>query len=188
MNVTVFKCLMCNDCCFFSNEGESPIVLPDEKRLLLREAIRFNIKPESLTFKPYEVYNVRDTNVEAYIVLSYRWIIRGYCPFYNMEERKCLIHKVKPLSCSMFPLILNVTFNLVHVSDRCRWVRENLDLILRSNPKDVFPYEIKCLIEAFTRIHRFTTLLKSKFKTIRRIDVDNLPSNVKLVDIDQVLP
>lgn len=59
-------------------------------------------------------------------VTMYRWIILGYCPFYDKDNKLCTIHSVKPLACKMYPLLFNPRTGEVLVSKDCPWVEETV--------------------------------------------------------------
>ena len=179
----VFQCLRCDKCCYFYHEYESPIVFPHERRLLEEKARELDLDLSELVFEPYEVYRV--DREDLYIIVAYRWVIRGYCPFYDREHRRCMIHKVKPLSCKMFPLILNITCNAVHVSEACTWVRNNLNYVLSSNPTDVFRDEIKALLEAYILFFNHLNTIKMKYGEYRKVEPDDIKQD-KLLEVDKI--
>jgi len=177
-----FTCLRCDRCCYFVCEQELPIVFPYEKRFLIEKARELGISGK-ISFKPYEVYRVNEGR--EYVVVAYKWIIRGYCPFYDKTSRACKIHQVKPLSCRMYPLILNVTHNAIHVSEACCWVRNNLNYILSSNPADVFQEEIKALLEAYILFINYINLIKDKYGDLEKVPPEHVKYS-KLIDVDKL--
>jgi len=110
------------------------MVFEDEKAVLEEEAAKRGIK---LSFEEIGVVNGQRI---------YRWVIDGWCPFFDKRSRKCTIHSKKPLACRMFPLILRRD-GAVEVSQACIWVRLN-------NPRDLseFPFEAQALVEAAKRL------------------------------------
>lgn len=110
-----------SDCCRFDSPDDAPVVLEEEIPVLQREAEKIGVK---LNFVPYGEYNG---------VKLYRWVIEGWCPFYR---GKCTIHEKKPLSCRIYPLVLNLKTGEIYLSDRCLWVKIN-----GPKPLDHFPSE-----------------------------------------------
>lgn len=102
-----------------------PVVLEDEIPTLQKEAEKLGVK---LTFIPYGEYNG---------VKLYKWVINGWCPFYR---GRCIIHTKKPLSCRMFPLVLNLKTGEIYLSEKCTWVKIN-----GPKPLDYFPNEKEAL-------------------------------------------
>lgn len=176
-----FTCLRCDRCCYFVSDQELPIVFPYEKRFLIEKARELGVSGK-IAFEPYEVYRVSG---ERYVIVAYKWIIRGYCPFYDRSGRACKIHQVKPLSCKMYPLILNVTYNAIHVSEACRWVRDNLSYILSSNPADVFQEEIKALLEAYILFLNYVNLIRDRYGSLEKVPLEHAKYN-KLIDVDKL--
>ncbi|WP_243681320.1 YkgJ family cysteine cluster protein [Vulcanisaeta souniana] len=85
-----FLCLRCDECCYFDNEERGPILFEDELTRIraLAKSRGFDIKYRELSINGMKVY---------------RWLIRGYCPFYDKGGGKsCTIHAVKPLACRMY--------------------------------------------------------------------------------------
>ncbi|MEM0370352.1 MAG: YkgJ family cysteine cluster protein [Pyrobaculum sp.] len=99
-----------SDCCRFENIEEMPIVLEEEVEILRREAAERG-------FDLYFEYVGTHRGVKLF-----RWIIRGWCPFY---KNKCTIHEKKPLSCKIYPLVLNLKTGDIYLSERCLWVKLN---------------------------------------------------------------
>lgn len=110
-----------SDCCKFEKIEEMPIVTEEEVEILQKEAAKRKI---SLEFTPVGRHNG---------VTLYRWIIEGWCPFY---KNKCSIHEKKPLSCKIYPLVVNLKTGEIYLSERCLWVKLN-------GPRDLdyFPVE-----------------------------------------------
>ncbi|MEZ0319154.1 MAG: YkgJ family cysteine cluster protein [Pyrobaculum sp.] len=114
-----------SDCCKFESVDDMPVVLEEEIPVLKSEAEKIGVE---LRFQPYGEYNG---------VKLYKWIIYGWCPFYR---GKCTIHEKKPLSCRMYPLVLNLKTGEVYLSDKCLWVKIN-----GPKPLDYFPHEKEAL-------------------------------------------
>ncbi|MBP1448574.1 MAG: YkgJ family cysteine cluster protein [Thermoproteus sp.] len=123
------------DCCYFKSEEENPTAFYDEVLRLRREAEKRGL---SLEFK--ELGEINGARI-------YRWIIRGWCPFFDKISRRCTIHQEKPLACRMFPLVLDVKNGNVYLSENCLWVREN-----GPHPLDDFPNEKKALSKVVSRL------------------------------------
>jgi len=109
------------DCCKFEAYEDMPVVLEEEVEVLKREAEEIGAK---LEFEPIGSYNG---------VRLYKWIIRGWCPFY---KGKCTIHEKKPLACRIYPLVLNLKTGEIYLSEKCLWVKVN-----GPKPLDYFPAE-----------------------------------------------
>lgn len=122
------------DCCYFTRPEESPLVFEDEKRRLEEEARKRGVE---LTFE--EAGSANGTRI-------YRWVIRGWCPFFDRRSRRCTIHDRKPLACRMFPLILRRD-GAVEVSQACVWVRLN-----KPSSIEEFPAELEAVKRAAIRL------------------------------------
>lgn len=135
--VAKFTCLHCDNCCFFEREEQGPLVFSDEARRLRRLARERGVE---LTFKEVKVNGVT----------MYRWVILGYCPFYDRESKLCTIHPVKPLACKMYPLLYNPRTGEVVVSKDCPWVNEAVENggVSLSD----FPNEVKALHKVVVRL------------------------------------
>ena len=143
----IFKCYRCSDCCTFTDPRDYPKVFPWEKRSLEKKAVKYGTG--KLKFIPEIMYY--DPFSEKYIVLLYRWIIGNKCPF--NKELKCTIHGEHPLSCKMYPLIVNYSDHTLRVGLQCKWIREHFNIITSGiNPRQVFPKEFEYAIKAFTVI------------------------------------
>ena len=132
-----FRCLRCSHCCFFSSLKESPILLEEEVRKLKELSKERGIKLE-------------------FVKISeglFRWVILGYCPFYDPVRRECTIYNERPLACRMFPLLINPSNGEVSVSKACDWVRANFSEVVKSNPWKVFPEEMKAVVTVYKRLH-----------------------------------
>lgn len=129
-----FTCLRCEECCYFDDEERGP--------LLFREEVeRIKVLARSRGVEP------RFREVKA--LGMYRWLIRGFCPFYDREGRLCSIHSIKPLSCKMYPLLYNPINGEVVISRECPWVRDNEHKGLSLSN---FPNEARNLVEVVKRI------------------------------------
>lgn len=152
MRVPRFECLFCERCCYFERVEEAPTVFPWEKRLLeeLAEERGF-----SLEFEPILVFRDREGRCA---VALYRWVIKGFCPFFHLPSRKCTIHEKKPLACKMYPLLLEMPSGRLMLSAKCEWVKrmgERLVRRLESKPDlipRVFPGEFEAARTAFTEV------------------------------------
>lgn len=131
-----FKCYRCIHCCFFVTPNDYPVLLKEEVNRLRNLAKKYNV---NVTFK-----KIND--------IFYMWVINGFCPFYDVKERRCLIHNEKPLSCKIFPLLLNIKTREISASMMCDWVAKNIKVITNLNLQEVFPDEVKALIELYKRI------------------------------------
>jgi len=127
-------------CCFFRNYEDMPVVFPWEKRKLEELS---SLIDEDLVFKPYIVYSVGDKN----IVVLYKWIINGLCPF--LRNNKCSIHEYKPLTCQMYPLLVGWDDNTLRVSLECPWIKDNISKVKRLDPAKVFEKEYSVAVKVF---------------------------------------
>jgi len=134
--MTRFKCLRCSHCCFFTGEHDYPVVLEGEVRVLEEEARKRGI---SLTF-------IRIANG------FYLWAIEGFCPFYDFASASCTIHEKKPLSCRMFPLLLNIARGTLNVSLMCDWVYVNRERVFKGDVREMFPDEVGAVNELLSRL------------------------------------
>ncbi|MFP3306648.1 MAG: YkgJ family cysteine cluster protein [Thermocladium sp.] len=140
-----FKCLFCDKCCYFSGEEQCPIVFPDEAEKLRDLAAKVGA---SIKLKELRVNGAR----------MYRWIIDGYCPFYDRDKRICTIHNEKPLACRMYPLLYNPRTGEVIISRDCPWVNDNPTKLTLDN----FINEAKAVEEVIWRIHKVKIELVKK--------------------------
>ncbi len=132
-----FRCLRCLHCCFFSRPEESPVVFSWEAARL-RELLE-DTGADNTEFEPYEVWR-RDG---LCVVLLYRWVIRGFCPFYDVRSRTCRIHPEKPSSCRIYPLLLAVPTGELRISGACDWVERNMWIVKRGDlVEKVLPGEV----------------------------------------------
>ncbi|MCG2863425.1 MAG: YkgJ family cysteine cluster protein [Vulcanisaeta sp.] len=136
----LFRCLRCDECCYFDNEERGPILFEDElARLKVLAAERgFEIRYRELVINGVKVY---------------KWLIKGYCPFYDRENRACTIHPIKPLSCRMYPLLYNPNTGEVLISKECRWVSDAINSGEEVGLEN-FPDETKALEEVLSRLYK----------------------------------
>ncbi len=142
-----FTCLRCKNCCMFSVIEECPVVYSFEKDYLEELSRELGV---TLRFTP-----LRHSSDGTPIL--YRWIIRGRCPF--NDNGLCLIHDRKPLSCRMFPLLIDVANGKVMLSSNCTWVKRHSAYIkdLEDNPEllfQLFPEEMEAALTAFVLFHK----------------------------------
>ena len=147
-----FECLFCDHCCFFKEDYEMPTVYPWEKRLLEEEAEKRGLH---LEFEPLTVYRDREGRCA---IAMYRWVIRGYCPFFDRETKKCTIHESKPLACRMYPLLVELPSGKLMLSGKCDWVRreKGVERLLARRPDligKVFPSELEAAKQAFIEMN-----------------------------------
>ncbi len=135
-----FKCYRCFHCCFFTSPNEYPIITESEMKKLEEVSHKYNVR---LQFK--------------YLGgIFYLWIINGFCPFYDIANNSCKIHKQKPISCKMFPLLLNIRTGEVHISYLCDWVQANLRKE-NIDPQEVvkaFKSELEVAIKLYNQVTR----------------------------------
>ncbi len=133
-----FKCYRCFHCCFFTSPNEYPVITDLEMKKLKELGRKYNVR---LQFK--------------YLGgIFYLWIINGFCPFYDIAKNSCRIHKQKPTSCKMFPLLLNIRTGEVHVSYLCDWVQANLRK-RNIDPQEVvkaFKNELEVAIKLYNQV------------------------------------
>jgi len=175
-----FVCSHCIYCCFFRDPIECPVLFPWEKRSiedLLGEEV-------NTTFKPLEVW--RDSKGTCVVTL-YRWIIKGFCPFYDIFTRGCRIHEIKPLACQMFPLLIEVPSGRVMISSKCLWTKKNLGLLKELNTPEAiartFPLEFSA---AITVLQQYTSILEA-VREERLVRVNDFSSCKLLVDVDSYM-
>jgi len=157
-----------------------PLLFPWEKRKLEEYADKLN-NGHKLLFKPFLVYFDYPRNL--YVVVLYRWIINGLCPF--NRDNQCIIHGDHPLSCKMFPLIVGVYDNTLRVSLACNWVKEHLNELKNMDPAKVFVYEYRYAIETFVYIKSYIDYLESRGlkKVVLREDIHDK----KVIDVDEYI-
>ncbi len=173
-----FQCRHCVYCCYFSSYEEAPIVFPWEKRLLEELAEKHGFK---LRFEPILVLRRNDVCVVA----LYRWLIRGFCPFYDFSTRLCRIHYLKPLACRMYPLILDASHGRIIVSTKCAWVEHHLDQMKRIGERllEVMPSEVKAAVEAFT----YMKSMEEVARGLKLVRGDGLGDCVEVYDFDEYI-
>ncbi len=172
----VFKCLRCSDCCVFVNPEDYPRVFPWEKRFLEKKAgdlgLRLSFKPDLVYYDPFR---------EKYVVLLYRWVIGGRCPF-NRGSR-CIIHGEHPYACRMYPLIISYGDRTLRLGLQCNWVKRYFDRIREGiSPDKVFPNEFSYAVKAFTYISLM--IEEAKRYGWRQVNVDEVGDDAELVDYD----
>ncbi|KSW12358.1 hypothetical protein CF15_06360 [Pyrodictium occultum] len=181
----VFKCLFCEHCCYFSEEYEMPVVYPWEKRRLEEIASVLGAK---LSFKPLQVYMDDEGNCA---VALYRWVIRGFCPFFDRATKRCRIHEDKPLACKMYPILLEMPSGNLLVSGKCDWVKKQGPQLmerLAARPNDiprVFPSEFEAAKKAF--IEFLTIASFTKAHRLRPVNVNKLEDCKSVVDMDDYM-
>ncbi len=134
VSVVRFTCYRCVHCCFFTEERECPVLLwyevPYFRKLGEFVGVELRLKEVGQGF--------------------YRVIVSGFCPFYDVASRACRIHEEKPLSCRMFPLIVNLSSLEVASSLMCPWVYANKGVLGElggESLEQAFPEEFKALRE-----------------------------------------
>ncbi len=149
-----------------------PLVLPWERRRLLKYR-------DDLVFKPYLTYRV---NPKLYAVLLYRWIIKGKCPFLR-ENRICGIHREKPLSCKIFPLLIGLDDNTLRVSMACKVISRNPEEY-QGDPFKVFPNEYPYALKTFMILKIIDEIAQTN--NWRREIIVN-PIEGTYIDIDELI-
>lgn len=109
-----FQCLKCRECCYFPNSKLGPILFDYEVEKVLKYARLFGIDLSYFKFEKVDIGGL----------VLYKWLINGYCPFLNLENNLCRIHNDKPLTCKMYPLLLNYSTGEIYISMDCKWVKE----------------------------------------------------------------
>lgn len=157
-----FICMMCEDCCFFKQEEDMPIVFYWEKERLSEYGSSIGVK---LRFKDFLTV---DDGKEKFTYL-YRWVIDGKCPF--LRDNLCIIHKDKPLSCKIYPLIVEVPESRIHVSARCKWVESNMENIDPQDVPQIFD-EFKIAVSMLAMVLKFMDIAKQNgWKIILHRDI-----------------
>lgn len=117
----------------------------------------------------------------------YRWVIVGYCPFYELASKSCRIHGEKPLACRMFPLLLNPSTLELLVSSACTWISENAYALqeLGDYVEEIFPAEFSATRELVTILHAAETsnLVFSVFRGSPEVEkaFEGLRSNCNII-------
>ncbi|ABM81130.1 YkgJ family cysteine cluster protein [Hyperthermus butylicus] len=185
-SVPRFTCLFCDTCCFFREEYEAPVVFPWEKRVLEDLAEEYSV---AVSFKPLQAYASTDGDC---VVLLYRWLIKGFCPFFDTSTKRCRIHGVKPLACRMYPLLLEMPTGRLMVSRKCLWVEKaggKLLEMLAAKPEliaRVFPGEFQAATEVLVEWHSIMRFLREK--GFEPVAVEELNSRCRRIyDIDEYI-
>jgi len=183
-----FECLFCEHCCYFSSEVEYPTVYPWEKRRLEKLAEEHGVR---LRFEPILVYRAPEGG--GCVAAMYRWLVPGFCPFFDRSSRRCKIHDKKPLACRMYPLILEMPSGNLMVSGKCDWVRRQgprLLKLLEARPQlipSTFPAEFRAAREAYADFVALTRLaeelglrpVKDRDKCSVLLDIDEYAARVE---------
>ena len=101
-----FECKMCGQCCY----GKGGIKVSDEEITTISEFL--SIDPDEFKAKYCEL-----RNRQLMLVVG----ADGYCVFFD-SEKQCLIHKVKPDICYLWPFYeanLNDEYNWDLAKDAC---------------------------------------------------------------------
>ena len=101
-----FECKMCGECCY----GKGGIIVSDKELARISEFL--NIDPEEFKQKYCELRNRR------LMLVAGR---DGFCVFFD-REKQCLIHKVKPGICCLWPFYeanMNDEYNWNLAKDAC---------------------------------------------------------------------
>jgi hypothetical protein len=126
---------------------------------------------------PHEVYYYKILAERAGVKLEfsrlesglYRWVIRGYCPFYDSSTRSCRIHSEKPLACRMFPLLLDISENKLMVSSLCNWVKKCAESVTSISSREdlisLFPGEYEALTELITLLYGYSDIIAVALRT-----------------------
>ena len=130
-----------------------PLVFYWEKETLERLAMRVIGKP--LKFRKYLVVD-EGSNVFVYI---YRWIIDGRCPF--LSGNLCMIHNDKPISCKIFPLVVDVLGSRIYLTGRCNWVMNHRSDIVPERIPSIFE-EFEMAVKVLAMVREFINFAKSK--------------------------
>lgn len=176
-----FVCYHCIYCCFFRDPIECPVLFPWEKRVIedLLEGGETNT-----SFEPLEVW--RDSKGVC-IVTLYRWVIKGFCPFYDIVMRRCKIHEMKPLACQMFPLLVEVPSGKVMLSSKCLWTKKNQKLLKELKKPEViahvFPSEFAA---AVTVLQQYSSILEA-VREEKLVRVNDFSSCKLFVDVDSYM-
>ena len=176
-----FVCYHCIYCCFFRDPIECPVLFPWEKRVIedLLEDGETNT-----SFEPLEVW--RDSKGVC-IVTLYRWVIRGFCPFYDIVMRRCKIHEMKPLACQMFPLLVEVPSGKVMISSKCLWTKKNQELLKELKTPEmiahIFPSEFSA---AITVLQQYNSILEA-VREEKLVRVNDFSSCKLFVDVDSYM-
>ena len=83
---------------------------------------------------------------------------------YDFRSGSCTIHEKKPLSCRMFPLLLNIAKGTVNVSMMCDWVYVNREAVFKEDVMRTFPEEISAVSELLSRLVGAGVTVKSPDK------------------------
>ncbi len=174
-----FTCLHCIYCCYFGSLDETPTVFTWEKRMLEDLAEEYSV---SLSFKPILVFSNNSDN--TCIVALYKWVIQGFCPFYSVWERRCIIHYYKPLACRMYPLILDFSKGRILISRKCLWV-SNVHPGKLINLQKVFPEELEAAIEAYAHIASIFDVAKEL--NLKTLNLELLNRCKQVIDFDEYI-
>ena len=75
-----FTCMRCRECCYFTNEKLGPLLFEFEVLKIKELAKKLGID-NKFQFEEVLLGNVK----------MYRWLISGYCPFLDINNRKCFV-------------------------------------------------------------------------------------------------
>jgi len=162
-----------------------PIVFPWEKRELEEIAAEMNIK---LGFKPSQAFIDKGGTC---VVTLYRWIIQGFCPFFNRASKHCIIHEDKPLACRMYPLLVELPSGKLIASGKCEWIKQHGPKLmehLSARPElipEIFPNEFEAAKRVFIEFMTINSFIERH--GLRLMDVSKLGECANVYDIDEYM-
>lgn len=141
-------------------------------------------KEENIRFEPLEVWR---NNEGVCVVILYRWVIKGFCPFYDITIKRCRIHEMKPLACQMFPLLVEVPSGRVMISGKCLWTKKNQKLLGELKTPEViarvFPSEFSAAIAV---LQQYASILEA-VKEEGLVRVNDFSSCKLFIDVDSYM-
>lgn len=153
-----------------------------EKRLLEEIAEKLHI---SLQFEPFLVFKDEDSKC---VIALYRFVVKGYCPFFNRQTKLCSIHDQKPLACKMYPLLVEMPTARLLLSAGCEWVRRHQAIVTILEKKPdliavVFPREFEAAKIVLTEFRAIDDIVKEK----NLVRVSDLGGCREVYDFDEYI-
>jgi Fe-S-cluster containining protein len=137
-----FKCARCGNCC---NDKDTLVNLTYLDILKIKKGLKLDFK-EILNILGFYIYEKKLTlddrkrmvippikTEKGLAFIAIRKSSLGRCYFYNSQEKKCLIYKIRPMFCRTFPF----TFNILDENSEKN--KENIRIILTEKGRQYCP-------------------------------------------------
>jgi len=132
------ECRKCGKCCLPNqlNPGNPGVeILEDELKTI---ALHLQVPYESLKEKTVEGKNIRYQAQPANVAVT-RWLPLP-CQFYDEELNQCRVYDVRPVVCSVYPVIFSTNKTYIAIKVNCDYGKDiaaRALLYLRTNNPDM---------------------------------------------------